>query len=293
MSLYQRADRIAALVAAVFTLASLVLVLVLPSDILLSASNTDMVSEFASWRAYLADKPAPRISPALEFLYLRRSALPRRFRISGALSAKPALSLPAPGSCAQFFDTPPSRDPRMGNRTMGHLSWAQSMGGRSGWGCHASFRSGLSPYLRGPSFKPLYHGLGTVDFSGTRNVDMAGQSPGTIPRKCGNLSPDIGWSYSVFFLYGRGGRNTVARSFGGGTHGASPSTPTIWRGCWKRNSAGFRTLGSCGRWRRTECSRRFRGMRWRRSSRATSFTCGLKRNVLCAGCARSTPPRKM
>ena len=55
MSLYQRADRIAALVAAVFTLASLVLVLVLPSDILLSASNTDMVSEFASWRAYLAD----------------------------------------------------------------------------------------------------------------------------------------------------------------------------------------------------------------------------------------------
>ena len=55
MSLYQRADRIAALVAAVFTLASLMLVLVLPSDTLLSASNTDMVSEFVSWRAYLAD----------------------------------------------------------------------------------------------------------------------------------------------------------------------------------------------------------------------------------------------
>ncbi len=51
----QRASRIAAIVAALFTLASLILVLVLPSDALLSASNTDMTSEFVSWRAFLAD----------------------------------------------------------------------------------------------------------------------------------------------------------------------------------------------------------------------------------------------
>src|SRR5208282_159800 len=55
MSLYQRTGRISALVATAFTLASLILVLVLPSDILLSAINTDMVSEFVSWRGYLAD----------------------------------------------------------------------------------------------------------------------------------------------------------------------------------------------------------------------------------------------
>jgi hypothetical protein len=55
MILRQRTDRIAALVAATFTLASLLLVLVLPSDTLLSASNTDMVSEFVSSRAYLAE----------------------------------------------------------------------------------------------------------------------------------------------------------------------------------------------------------------------------------------------
>jgi hypothetical protein len=54
MSLNQRTDRIAGLVAATFTLASFMLVLVLPSDTLLSASNTDMVSEFVSSRAYLA-----------------------------------------------------------------------------------------------------------------------------------------------------------------------------------------------------------------------------------------------
>jgi len=55
MILRQRCDRIAALVAATCTLASLLLVLVLPSDILLSASNTDMVSEFVSSRAYLTE----------------------------------------------------------------------------------------------------------------------------------------------------------------------------------------------------------------------------------------------
>ena len=55
MILHQRTDRIAALVAATLTLASLLLVLVLPSDTLLSAGNTDMVSEFVSSRAYLAE----------------------------------------------------------------------------------------------------------------------------------------------------------------------------------------------------------------------------------------------
>jgi hypothetical protein len=55
MILHQRTDRIGALVAATFTLASLLLVLVLPPDALLSASNTDMVSEFVSSRAYLAE----------------------------------------------------------------------------------------------------------------------------------------------------------------------------------------------------------------------------------------------
>jgi hypothetical protein len=53
MILQQRTDRIGALVAAILTLASLLLVLILPSDTLLSAGNTDMVSEFVSSRAYL------------------------------------------------------------------------------------------------------------------------------------------------------------------------------------------------------------------------------------------------
>ena len=51
----QRTGRIAALVAATLTLASLILVLVLPPDALLSAANTDMVSGFVSSRAYLTD----------------------------------------------------------------------------------------------------------------------------------------------------------------------------------------------------------------------------------------------
>src|SRR5260370_39968362 len=55
MSLYRRADRIAGLVSATFTLAYLMLVPVLPSGTLLSARNNDMVSEFVSLRAYLAD----------------------------------------------------------------------------------------------------------------------------------------------------------------------------------------------------------------------------------------------
>jgi len=55
MILHQRTGRIAALVAATFTLASLILVLVLPPDTLLSAGNTDMVSVFIASRAYLAD----------------------------------------------------------------------------------------------------------------------------------------------------------------------------------------------------------------------------------------------
>jgi hypothetical protein len=55
MILHQRTDRIGALVAATLTLASLLFVLLLPSDALLSASNTDMVSEFVSSRAYLAE----------------------------------------------------------------------------------------------------------------------------------------------------------------------------------------------------------------------------------------------
>jgi hypothetical protein len=55
MILHQRTDRIGALVAATFTPASLLLVLVLPSGTLLSASNTDMISEFVSSRAYPAE----------------------------------------------------------------------------------------------------------------------------------------------------------------------------------------------------------------------------------------------
>ena len=55
MTLNQRTGRIAALVAVTLMLASLILVLVLPSDALLSAGNTDMISEFVSARAYLAD----------------------------------------------------------------------------------------------------------------------------------------------------------------------------------------------------------------------------------------------
>jgi hypothetical protein len=55
MILQQRTDRIGALVAAILTLASLLLVLILPSDTLLSAGNTDMVSEFVSSRAYLTE----------------------------------------------------------------------------------------------------------------------------------------------------------------------------------------------------------------------------------------------
>jgi hypothetical protein len=53
MIFQQRTDRIGALVAAILTLASVLLVVILPSDILLSAGNTDMVSEFVSSRAYL------------------------------------------------------------------------------------------------------------------------------------------------------------------------------------------------------------------------------------------------
>ena len=55
MILHQRTDRIALLVATTFALASLILVVVLPPDALLSASNTDMASQFVSSRAYLAD----------------------------------------------------------------------------------------------------------------------------------------------------------------------------------------------------------------------------------------------
>ena len=55
MTLDQRTGRIAALVAVALMLASLILVLVLPSDALLSAGTTDMISEFVSARAYLAD----------------------------------------------------------------------------------------------------------------------------------------------------------------------------------------------------------------------------------------------
>ncbi|MBV8532230.1 MAG: hypothetical protein JO207_00325 [Verrucomicrobia bacterium] len=55
MILHQRTDRMGALVAATFALASLLLVLVLPSETLLAARNTDLVSEFVSSRAYLAE----------------------------------------------------------------------------------------------------------------------------------------------------------------------------------------------------------------------------------------------
>ena len=55
MILQQGTSRIAALVAATLTLASLVLVLILPSDTLLCAGSTDMVSQFVASRAYLAE----------------------------------------------------------------------------------------------------------------------------------------------------------------------------------------------------------------------------------------------
>jgi hypothetical protein len=57
MILQQGTNRIAALVAATLMLASLVLVLVLPSDALLSAGgiDDDMVAQFVSSRAYLTD----------------------------------------------------------------------------------------------------------------------------------------------------------------------------------------------------------------------------------------------
>ena len=55
MILHPRTDRIGALVPTSLTLASLLVVLALPSDTFLSASNTDMVSEFVSSRAYLAE----------------------------------------------------------------------------------------------------------------------------------------------------------------------------------------------------------------------------------------------
>ena len=58
MIFHRRVDRIAALVAAAFALAFLALAFALPSDALLAASNTDMISEFVSWRAYLADSLA-------------------------------------------------------------------------------------------------------------------------------------------------------------------------------------------------------------------------------------------
>jgi hypothetical protein len=51
----QRRDRIAALVAGSLMLASLILVLLLPSGTILSAAASDMLSEFVSSRAYLAD----------------------------------------------------------------------------------------------------------------------------------------------------------------------------------------------------------------------------------------------
>jgi hypothetical protein len=48
-------DRIVAIVVGALVLALLLLALVLPSDLLLAAGNTDMVGEFVSSRAFLAD----------------------------------------------------------------------------------------------------------------------------------------------------------------------------------------------------------------------------------------------
>ena len=47
--------RIAAWTVAGLIVAALILVFALPGDLLITASNTDMVSEFVAWRAYLAD----------------------------------------------------------------------------------------------------------------------------------------------------------------------------------------------------------------------------------------------
>ena len=44
-----------ACVAAAFAALALVIVLLLPSQALLAANNTDMVSEFVAWRSFLAD----------------------------------------------------------------------------------------------------------------------------------------------------------------------------------------------------------------------------------------------
>jgi hypothetical protein len=58
MVLEQRPDRIAAIVVAALVLVALAIVFLLPSDALLSAGNTDMVSEFVASRAFLADSLA-------------------------------------------------------------------------------------------------------------------------------------------------------------------------------------------------------------------------------------------
>jgi hypothetical protein len=55
MILHHRADRIAAIVAGLLMVAALGVALALPHNLLLSARNTDMVTEFVAWRAYFAN----------------------------------------------------------------------------------------------------------------------------------------------------------------------------------------------------------------------------------------------
>ena len=55
MILKTSADRMTALVVGALVLAALALVFILPSDALLAGKDTDMASEFVSWRAFLAD----------------------------------------------------------------------------------------------------------------------------------------------------------------------------------------------------------------------------------------------
>jgi len=94
--------------------------MILPLDTFLSASTNDMVSEFVSWRTYLADSLPHGHLPLWNSITY--GGYPFLGGFESAVLNPPnllSLSLPAHASCAQFFDAPPSRDSRMGNRSDG------------------------------------------------------------------------------------------------------------------------------------------------------------------------------
>ena len=94
--------------------------MILPLDTFLSASTNDMVSEFVSWRTYLAESLPHGHLPLWNSITY--GGYPFLGGFESAVLYPPnllSLSLPAHASCAQFFDAPPSRDSRMGNRSDG------------------------------------------------------------------------------------------------------------------------------------------------------------------------------